>query len=113
MENPNKKRMLIVLFMFGSYLIMLASFKKADSHSWYDTDCCNTFDCRPISDAQTGESEVVEVKGGYSWTSKESGKTHFFEHGSAKIRPSRDWNFHGCEEKYTKAPMCLYIPLSG
>lgn len=79
---------------------------------WYDIECCNRRDCRKVSDlAGTGESEVIEVQGGWLWISSKSGKEHFFPHGSDKIKPSRDGDFHGCESPTMHLTFCLYIPM--
>ena|SRR5210317_1010936 len=78
---------------------------------WYDAQCCNFRDCRPVSDLATGYNEVTEVQGGWLWKSSVSGKEHFFPHGSEKIKPSRDGEYHGCETPNVHLPLCLYIPM--
>jgi hypothetical protein len=93
----------------------------AGAHEWYDTDCCDTRDCRPISGTNadgTRWSELREVEAGYEWTSSQTGRVYVFPHSSPKVRPSRNGEYHGCEIVVGEGPangasigMCIYIPL--
>lgn len=73
---------------------------------WYDLDCCDLRDCRPID-----ESEVRITPEGYVWTN-ETG-SYVFPHDSTSLRWSRDGQYHGCEIKSTGRKLCLYRPPFG
>lgn len=97
-----------------------------DPSHWYDIECCDLDDCKPISGVKpNGEpwSEVTETPDGYRWQSSQSGEVYFFPKivegaPNKRIRPSRDGFFHGCEsivghEDKHWVGHCLYIPLLG
>lgn len=78
----------------------------ASAHHWYDSECCNHQDCRPVSGA------VEERPEGYFVA--EVGE--LVPHGSSKIKRSLDGDFHVCV--YTPAGgkqtvRCLYAPPRG
>lgn len=89
------------------------------AHDWYDSDCCDIDDCRPISgvDAQGRPwSEIEQTADGYVWTSSKTGQVYRFREtetmvsGKPRIRPSRDGRYHGCENPRPPAALCLYVP---
>lgn len=111
-------RYLAMVALAASIAMILAV--TANAHDWYDGDCCNVDDCRPISgvDAQgRAWSEVDQTADGYVWTSAQTGQVYKFREtdrmttGAPRIRPSRDGFYHGCESRYgPPASLCLYVP---
>lgn len=62
-------------------------------HDWYDADCCNNADCKPIESC----SEMEEVKEGVKWNG------YLFR----KVRPSKDDKCHVCI--FRGIPQCAYV----
>jgi hypothetical protein len=76
---------------------------RKQPYGWrFDTVCCNTTDCRQLSN-----DEVEETDTGYIWRSKHSGATHVYTRdetlgdGTGRIRRSQDEFYHGCESNPT------------
>lgn len=90
---------------------------EAKAHDWYEIECCDTRDCRPISGMKDGVawSEIQDMGTHYLWTSAISGKTHKIPSGDPRVRSSRDGFFHGCEVTGDIPPdshaRCLYVPV--
>jgi hypothetical protein len=88
-----------------SLLLLLALAGSAQAHSWYDPECCNTQDCRPVE-----TEDVVEIENGV-WKYLPTGQ----EFRGKQIRPSRDNHFHVCignQPWNDGRAYCIYI-LSG
>ena len=100
-----------MLFAF-ILIIMLAS--QAQSHSWYDTDCCSGDDCR-----ETKPGEVIRWYGKHHVTGQyvegfqhvETGKVWY--RGDRWLRPSKDGSDHICWPPTNKLPLCFYEGPSG
>lgn len=83
-------------------MLLAINADRADAHSWYDDDCCNTSDCAPY------EGDVIEEDKGYRM-----GDGELIPYTSKKIRQSVDNRFHLCMNQYTKYIYCLYVPNRG
>ncbi len=88
----------------------------ATAHDWYERDCCDTTDCRPISGVKDGVpwSEITDMGNHYIWQSRVSNRTYEIPKilngfANPNIRPSRDGFFHGCEPGGETA-RCIYAP---
>lgn len=106
----------IAAYAIIAFLLLVLVASVVHAHAWYDAYCCNDEDCRPVSNAAEGWSEVELNSIGYVWTSSRSGIRHVIPHGDDRIRPSRDGEFHACElpdaalgYEYAR---CLYVPLA-
>lgn len=91
-----------------SFVLFLVLYPRpAVSHSWYDADCCDRWDCAPAP-----EGAVRPVSGGYRVSMKspvtQNWIDEFIAHNSEKIRFSRDEKFHVCIPY--EAVRCLYVP---
>ena len=82
--------------------LVLGSYDAAQGHSWYDTDCCDTRDCRPAEAA-----EVTVVPDGFD---VRVGK-QFRHFGRTEFRQSQDARFHVCVSPATTR--CPYVPGGG
>lgn len=89
-----------ILFALGCFLGFVFG---AQSHEWYDHDCCNTKDCYMVQDDEVGESAKGE------WKHFPTGATFKDEIGMKRIRPSKDSHFHVCISKYSRIGYCIYI----
>lgn len=94
-------------------LLLLLATSPALAHSWYDHDCCNLSDCRPVP-----AEHVAEIEGG--WKYLPTGNEFKNEPNMQRIRPSRDGKYHVCIGKPHAAPgqgfnlvrgfsYCIYI----
>ena len=114
-------RTVIILFLVSLMMALAAvvaygdddPHKNMDTH-WYDPECCNLKDCRPV------KPEDVWVKDGkWYWKSWRNPKQHMYlPVDSKKVRPSKDGRFHGCERKYptrdgVNRAICFYLPALG
>jgi len=88
----------------------------AEAHSWYDTECCNENDCKPV--------KLLSIKNGvYSWRSWRKPQHVLSIHiDDKRVRPALDGGFHACEapwadtSKQTPSPVrvhCVYIGAGG
>lgn len=81
----------------GGVALLLILTTPSHSHSWYDTDCCDTRDCRPLEPDEVRSDGA----GGYIWESKVSRQSYHFPASSrgTKLRASGEQSkrFHGCE----------------
>ena len=67
---------------------------------WYDNDCCNMQDCRPISGVHSDGTPWTEIEDRgdvFIWTSSKTGAVYHIPKGGSKIRASQDSRYHGCE----------------
>lgn len=87
------------------------------AHSWYEPECCNKDDCKPV--------KLMSVKRGvYSWRSWRKPEHILHIHiDDKRVRPSLDGQFHACEAPYADASQktgpspvkihCVYIGAGG
>lgn len=80
---------------------------KAGGSHWYDGNCCNMQDCEPVE-----MGSIQPKKDGYavhyisSFGHEVKG---FVPYGDPKIRPSKDFQEHGCAGPLTGALFCIYV----
>jgi hypothetical protein len=84
-------------------LALVVSAKKARTHEWYDHDCCNIRDCRPVLDSDVSEN----AKG--VWKYLPTGATFANEPTFKRIRPSKDNRYHVCVSLNGAIGYCIYI----
>ena len=104
--------------VFGFIILFIASVimvGQVKAHDWYDIECCDTLDCRPISGVKadgTPWSEIEDHGSYYIW--KTENGTHTMEKADPRIKPSRDGFYHGCEVTGDHAEdvyaRCIYVP---
>jgi hypothetical protein len=90
--------------MLAVVLMALVLSKEAQSHSWYDPDCCSNQDCEPVSDVAFVASDAGTLPVMVVTTS--FGTKPLIP--STKIRQSKDSRMHACI--YQGALLCLYLP---
>lgn len=97
-------RLAAVLVALG-FVIYMALFGYAHSHSWYDAECCNEKDCAPVPDPHN----IIENADG----------TISYKHcrySQYTIRNSQDGDWHACIGQYTPPGAagghcyCIYRP---
>lgn len=91
-------RVAITAIIVGLLLMLFATF--AEGHSWYELECCDTRDCRPVSGIKPGGkpwSEIEDHGTYFVFKSSVTGVTHKIDKADADIRPSRDAFYHACE----------------
>lgn len=84
---------LVVLFL------LMALFNNAQSHSWYDNDCCHERDCAPATVTLEGEQMVL---------SNQFGEAPMPQ--SMIPRASKDDKWHACFTYTRKELRCVYAP---
>lgn len=94
--------------IFMTVIVLLGSIPFSQSHSWYDTACCNDKDCRPIStDAIYEKPEGIEVS--------IEGRKELVSYSA--LMQSKDGQWHVCLKEPTHySPSiirCLYRPVAG
>jgi len=101
--------MLLAAVLFVVFLTI-----PAQSHEWYDADCCNKQDCAPVLKAkrvrisQHGQEPVS----GWEVTTKHGTGVFFDTQPAGDLRVSKDNQMHACilnVEGYQYV-RCLYIP---
>ncbi len=79
---------------------------KANSHSWYDPQCCSNRDCEPIP-----FEAVTETNDGWvvTYVSSRGFPMHAFV-PRGKQKESQDGRYHACANP-TRF-LCLYVPVN-
>lgn len=91
----NRDRVALLIMILGLLAMALLIWAAtAHAHSFYDLECCQDKDCRPVAC-----SEVRRVGPGWVW------KDRSFT--PAMLRFSPDGNCHVC---VGVAPHCIYLP---
>lgn len=88
----------MVLIVYVIFLAVLISSAKSQEHehgkdgvpTWYDADCCDYKDCRPVPDDEV--EEVAPDK----WLHKPTGLTYENEGTWRRVRDTKDGRFHVC-----------------
>lgn len=97
MDEINYKVIWAVIILIT--LIAIVGANAAQSHEWYDKECCSDDDCAPV------EKTVYNDNGSITVTSK---------HGTVTIprgfprKPSKDEKDHVCILKHSGIPICYY-----
>lgn len=78
----------------------------ARAHDWYDSQCCQEHDCRPVP-CET----ITAVPNGFDYKDPHDHAIYFFTRD--KMKPSQDERCHVClHGSVVHAPLCLYLPVS-
>lgn len=104
-------RVVLLFICFGFAVILaMASYAKAQYHEhgvtvpdWYDQDCCNRNDCRPVADEDVN-FELTSDKPMVSYT--HDGVKLLYE--KSRWRKSKDERYHACFKG--SIVYCIYIP---
>ena len=96
---------LLILFMCVSHTSL--------AHEWYDRACCSERDCRPL------EPSEYQMRNGQWFMRNALGNDCAFMpldtakriDGKGKVRPSKDFNMHGCFSHGGSGcyPLCIYV----
>ena len=86
-------------FLFVLPVVLGLQCSPALSHSWYEAQCCNGSDCRPVS------QEDLEEVGNGCWVYKPNG----IKFCGSRVRPSHDSQWHVCYNHVNLTPYCVYV----
>lgn len=75
---------------------------SASAHSWYPRFCCSGMDCGKIE-------SMTRMPDGSLIITNEHGDTATFPPGF-HIKEPEDGGKHACISKYSKQPICLFLP---
>jgi hypothetical protein len=102
--GPRVLGIIVALAVFC--LAMVVLIKTAQSHAWYDRQCCSGKDCEQLPDGA-----VTMEPGGYHVKYRAMlGLAVDVIVPYEKARPSQDGNFHGCANPMQF--LCLYAPVN-
>lgn len=95
----------VVLFI----IVFLMSMAGAEEHvhgvdvpDWYDANCCNQRDCKPVDRRDEPEAIMHGTEPAYRW--------HGLIFEKSKFKRSQDERFHVCIQPGMNTPLCIYLP---
>lgn len=72
------------------------------AHEWYDPACCSGMDCAEIQ-------SMTRLADGSLYVINKHGDSATFPAGFP-VKEPEDGKRHACIGKYSKRPICLYLP---